>query len=84
MDGLAAAWAVWNHFNNDDIRTRHQGVRYDEPMPEFGNGDDVFIVDFSYSPPEIVEAAKKARFLTLIDHHITAQTAHEACVLDNS
>jgi len=78
LDGLAAAWAAWRHFKKDEIQTRWQGVRYDEAMPEFADGDDVFIVDFSYSPPEIVEAAKKARTLTLIDHHITAQTAHEA------
>ncbi|MEC4749865.1 DHH family phosphoesterase [Methylomicrobium sp. Wu6] len=78
LDGLAAAWAVWRHFKQNSMRTRHQGVRYDEAMPEFDDGDDLFIVDFSYSPAEIVEAAKKARTITLIDHHITAQTAHEA------
>jgi len=77
LDGLAAAWAVWHNFQKDGIQTRHQGVKYDEPMPTFGKGDDVFIVDFSYSPSEIAEAAKKARTLTLIDHHITAQRAHE-------
>jgi oligoribonuclease NrnB/cAMP/cGMP phosphodiesterase (DHH superfamily) len=78
LDGLAAAWTVWRHFKKDGIQTRHQGVRYDEPMPEFGKGDDVFIVDFSYSPPEIIVAAQKARTITLIDHHITAQQVHEA------
>lgn len=83
LDGLAAAWAVWHHFQKDGIQTRHQGVKYDEPMPTFGKGDDVFIVDFSYSPSEIAEAAKKARTLTLIDHHITAQRAHEAYWAEN-
>lgn len=78
LDGLAAAWAVWRHFERDKMPTRYVGVRYDEAMPEFAAGDDLFIVDFSYPPTEIIAAAHKARSITLIDHHITAQTAHEA------
>lgn len=74
MDGSGAAWAAWSYLNQN---SRFIGVQYDKPMPDFAVGDDIYILDFSYSPTVIINAAKTANSITLIDHHKSAQEEHD-------
>jgi oligoribonuclease NrnB/cAMP/cGMP phosphodiesterase (DHH superfamily) len=74
MDGSGAAWAAWSYFRNN---SKFIGVQYDKPMPHFNAGDDLYILDFSYSPEAIITAAQHANSITLIDHHQSAQKEHE-------
>ena len=80
MDGLGAAWAAHNHFKED---AGYIPVQYGEPHPEVGDGDEVFILDFSYPREVLTEIAEKAAWVTVIDHHKTAQQDLEGLELPN-
>lgn len=68
FDGFTAAWAVWKRFgNNVDFFEGHYGVE-----PPDVTGHDVIIVDFSYKRPVLMEMAKVARTIFVLDHHKTA------------
>lgn len=70
-DGVAAAWAVWKKHSN---WTFYPGVYQQEPpMDLIIQASEVVIVDFSYKRPVMEAIAAKARSLTVLDHHKTAQ-----------
>lgn len=75
-DGFSAAWAAHNYFMNMgdieffiDFRAAH----YNTPFPNLANNSIIFIVDFSYPKDVIIEAAKTAKHIFIIDHHKTAE-----------
>lgn len=67
-DGFGAAWAAYQHFGES---AKYIPVQYSEPLPEIEDGDNVFIVDFSYSRDILVPLSERCN-LTVIDHHKTA------------
>ena len=67
-DGFASAYAIWQ---KHPLWTFYAGV-YQEIPPNV-EGFDVYLVDFSYKRPVIEEMALKAKSVTVIDHHKTAQ-----------
>jgi oligoribonuclease NrnB/cAMP/cGMP phosphodiesterase (DHH superfamily) len=69
-DGFAAAWAVRKYFGKDKVDF-YAGIHQDPP-PDVG-GRTVYIVDFSYKRPVLLEMASKAKQIVVIDHHKTAQ-----------
>jgi oligoribonuclease NrnB/cAMP/cGMP phosphodiesterase (DHH superfamily) len=75
LDGLGAAWAAFCHFGES---ARYVPARFGEKFPRFQAGADIFILDFSYPPEALLEAAAKAAAITLIDHHATAQAQCDA------
>lgn len=66
-DGFGAAWVVRRALGEVDF---HAGV-YQNPPPDV-NGREVYIVDFSYKRPVLLEMAETAHTITVIDHHKTA------------
>lgn len=68
-DGFGAAFAVWKK-RGGQVRY-HAGV-YGVAPPDV-TGLNVAIVDFSYKRPIMVELAKKAKSVLVLDHHKTAQ-----------
>ena len=66
-DGFGAAWVVRKALGDIDF---HPGV-YQQPPPDVTNRE-VFIVDFSYKRPVLLEMSKTADTITIIDHHKTA------------
>jgi hypothetical protein len=67
-DGFGAAWVVRKFFNGEcDF---HPGV-YQDPPPDV-NGRIVILVDFSYKRDVLLELAKNAWGVLLIDHHKSA------------
>lgn len=68
-DGFGAAWVVRRALGNDVVFV--PGT-YGNPPPELEKDDDVYIVDFSYKRPVLLEMASKVRNLTILDHHKTA------------
>lgn len=68
-DGFSAAWAVWKRFG-DTIRY-HPGI-YGDPHPDV-SGEDVLLVDFSYSSDVLRTMAASAHSITVLDHHRTAE-----------
>ncbi len=67
-DGFGAAWVVRKFFNGEvDF---HPGV-YQDPPPDV-SGRQVILVDFSYKRDALLEMAKSAWGVLLIDHHKSA------------
>ena len=68
-DGFTAAWVVWKFYGEENVD--FHAATHGDPPPEV-NGRDVYIVDFSYPRPTMEEMIRRARKLTVIDHHVTA------------
>lgn len=73
-DGAGAAYAAWCKFGDD---AEYRPASYGEvaPTSEEVTGRDVFILDFSYSRPDLERLRAAAAHLRVIDHHKTAQAA---------
>lgn len=67
-DGFGSAWCF--HHHDPQGYEFHPGVYQNDP-PDV-EGRDVFMVDFSYKRPVVESMLKRARSMTLIDHHKTA------------
>ena len=68
-DGFGAAWVVRNKLGIEvDF---HFGVHQESP-PDV-TGRHVLIVDFSYKRSVLLEMAKSARTITILDHHKSAE-----------
>ena len=81
-DGFTAAWAIRKglaqerqRYGFEEIADKYFEVSYGQPVPEIPDGEEVIIADFSYPEPILREIAERAHFLTLLDHHKTAQEA---------
>lgn len=70
LDGFTAAWCVWRAYPNAEF---HPGV-YNEPPPDV-TGKRVVLVDFSYPYVTIMEMARAAQSIIILDHHATAKSA---------
>lgn len=67
-DGYAAAYAVRCALGDIDF---HEGY-YNAPPPDVA-GRDVIIVDFSYKRDVLIEMARVAKHVLVLDHHKTAK-----------
>jgi nanoRNase/pAp phosphatase (c-di-AMP/oligoRNAs hydrolase) len=75
LDGLGAAWSA---FCKLGAQARYIPARYGDDLPDFEPGAILYILDFSYSPQLLVNAAATASQVILIDHHMTAMEQCEA------
>lgn len=77
-DGFVAAWAAHYHFKG---QVEMMAISYDERsqvhLPGLVADRDVYILDFSFAPEQILTAANFARSITLLDHHKTAMEEWE-------
>jgi oligoribonuclease NrnB/cAMP/cGMP phosphodiesterase (DHH superfamily) len=69
-DGYGAYMSVVHHFGTEFVEG-HPG-KYGEAPPDV-TGREVFIVDFSYKRDVLIEMAKQATRIVIIDHHKTAE-----------
>lgn len=67
-DGFTSAWVVRKNFPEADF---HAGV-YQNPPPDVTDRD-VYLVDFSYKRDVLLQMAERARWITILDHHKTAE-----------
>lgn len=68
QDGFTAAWAIWTRWPDVEFVP---GV-YGQAPPDV-TSKDVLLVDFSYKYDVLVEMAKSAKSITVLDHHLSAQ-----------
>lgn len=73
-DGFTAAWAVWKRFGGD---VEYVPGAYGSPPPDCA-GKTVLVVDFSYKRDVMLEMAKRANGVLVLDHHKTAKDDLEA------
>ena len=69
LDGFGSAWSVWKKFGND---VRFEACSYNSQIPDVTN-EHVVIVDFSFKKDIILTMVEKAKSVTILDHHKTAQ-----------
>ncbi len=71
-DGFCAAWVCQKQWVGEvGFLEAHYG--YHRPSGTKLRGKHVFIVDFSYPREELLEIARLAKRVTILDHHKTAQ-----------
>lgn len=68
-DGFGAAYAVWKMFGDD---CTYVPASYGQEPPDVTD-KDVYMVDFSYKRDVLLEIAKQARIVIILDHHDTAE-----------
>lgn len=68
-DGFAAAWCVRKALGDD--RVEFYAGQYQQAPPDV-SGRHVLLVDFSYKRDVLLEMAKEARSIVILDHHKTA------------
>ena len=71
QDGFMACYVAHLALGHTREDITYQAVRYNEPLPDLTN-KEVFILDFSYKPELLIEAAKTAHSVVMLDHHKTA------------
>lgn len=73
-DGFGAAWAMYTKFRTHGRLDEPEFVpgHYGQEPPDV-TGKTVYMVDFSYKRPVMLELAEKAVRITVIDHHDTAE-----------
>ena len=69
LDGFTAAWVIWKKHPEWEFYAAKHG----NPPPENLENRIIYMVDFSYKRPVILEMAEKALSIFIIDHHKTAQ-----------
>jgi antitoxin component HigA of HigAB toxin-antitoxin module len=70
LDGIMAAWAVNHAFPRCEWWC--PADYHDDTYPDVAN-KHVVIVDFHYKRHLLIEMAKVAKTITIVDHHITAE-----------
>lgn len=70
VDGFGAAWAVRKALGENNVEF-FAGFHGDNP-PDCTDRE-VLIVDFSYKRPVLLEMAKTAKRILILDHHLSAQ-----------
>lgn len=69
LDGIAAAWVF---HNLDPNGYEYLAVEYQQAPPDVTDRE-VFILDFSYPHPVMLEIASKAKSIVVVDHHSGAK-----------
>ena len=72
-DGFGAAYAAWRRYGEE---AAYVPLHHGEPWDKLDLADrDVFILDFSFPPADLLAMAAVARSVFLLDHHVTARQA---------
>lgn len=74
-DGFGAAWATKKGMEHRPEKDQDVYIPciYGQPMPEIPDGEEVIIVDFSFPEAQLRALAARSFFVTILDHHKTAQ-----------
>lgn len=78
MDGFTAAWVVRKALGPD---VEFYAATHGDPPPDV-KGRDVIMVDFSYKRPVLIEMAREANSMFIIDHHKSAEEDLQAGTRD--
>lgn len=70
-DGFTSAWIADKCLKTMGITPELYGGMYGKDVPDVTDRD-VYLVDFTYSKDVILEMAKLAKSITILDHHETA------------
>lgn len=86
VDGFTAAWVTYRHLLKKGFdEPRLISAQYGDEPPSDVNGNDVFIVDFSYPRDVLLAIRRVAASLVVLDHHKTAEKSLaglDFCIFD--
>src|SRR5579859_5737173 len=68
-DGFTAAWVAWRALKDN---AEYVAVNYGQPAPDV-TGREVYVLDFSFKRPVMLQMLASAKQLVVLDHHKTAQ-----------
>ena len=73
-DGMMSAYLLYRLYKSQGLRNQcvFKSVNYKEALPVVDPTDLLWIVDFSFSPEDMVELSKKADRIIMLDHHESA------------
>ena len=66
LDGFGGAYAAWKKFGDT---ADYIPVRYQQPIPLHPEGKELYMVDVCYDKATMDNLLKKAKSLTVLDHH---------------
>jgi len=70
-DGFGGAFAAWKKFGAD---ASYIPAKRGEPFPEGLEGKEVYLIDFTSYPKEVLlDFEKKAKKFVILDHHVSAK-----------
>jgi len=72
LDGFASAYAAWKMYGD---AAEYTAVQYGQDHPAYFDGDEIYILDFSYTKEILTEIKAVVKKLVVIDHHKTAKEA---------
>lgn len=72
-DGQAAAYITVSALRKAGVEVEHLPCAYGGPIPGVIGFDRVYIVDFSFKRDVLVDMCENVEFVTVLDHHKTAQ-----------
>lgn len=70
-DGFTAAWAARRSLRDENVR--YIPIGYGDSLPEIEPGSAIFFLDFWPGAVRFQELAAQAKFVTVLDHHKTAE-----------
>jgi uncharacterized protein len=65
-DGFGGAYAAWKKLGEV---AEYIPVQHGKPAPEHLEGKDLYLIDFCYPEPIMLELEKTAKSITVLDHH---------------
>lgn len=69
VDGYTACYTAWKRVGAE---AEYVPVQYGEPPPDV-TGREVYVLDFSYKRPEMLQIIDKAASVVVLDHHASAE-----------
>lgn len=74
-DGFGGAYAAWKKFGE---KAEYRGMRHGDAAPRDVVGAEVYLIDFSFSRPELERLESEAKSLVVLDHHESEKESVEA------
>ena len=78
-DGFCSAYLFWKHFNSEPGEWSQDTMEFipmnygqELDFTKFNKEDIVYLVDFSFKRPVLIELAERVKHIWVLDHHKTA------------
>ncbi len=74
-DGICSAWVVWNLATPKELKEMtFISVKHHQPPPQLPKDlNTIFILDFCYSPQQILKLKEDCQRIILLDHHLSSK-----------
>lgn len=74
-DGFGSAYAAWKKFGET---AEYIPMKYSQTVPEGLEGKELYFIDFCYTQDVMDDIAKRAKSVTVLDHHLGSKEVVES------